>query len=644
MKIYRNLIVIIMAFLASPLAEGQVGFFNTCRRFPDDDNLSEKVIMKYNEKSSRYTARGDINGLEQCIEVMSDLNSYNLPITSADIKNQKGILNYYRNNNTAALKNYLSALEIFNSHGFTEGVNTLLNNIAIIFSRVEDYESTLKYLNKALEYTDKDNISSYSLLELNIAETETRLNNFEKSLEIAFRLYDQFDAKRYGYDLISVTGVIIDNYNKLGDFDKALEWIRMTPDSVFDGAGYMDLLSFCPQAMESYFNLSMYDKVFEKGALIYPPSDPAFMPDLYDALDLLSRASSKTGRFGQAIKYEEILREIEFSRTTISREDLITLLMTDYAFNIDNIARVNIERELFINNEKDRTLKRFILQFLLVIAVVSVLTVILIRTRRTRKNFKEELAEENNKLAQVNRELISNNKLLEKENSLLDTLISIFAHDLINPFQAILGFSKLMISDYDNIEEENICEYTSLLSDTSFQLNQLLINLRNMAVLQDENRNLESTLFTIEPVIRDVINLFTPLALKKNIEFKYSGDKSFSGYLNTDIFQSVIRNVISNAVKFSHEKGIIEIEVAGSTKESIVTIKDHGTGMPEEIRQKLISKEYLMSSPGTMMEKGSGLGLTICIELLERYNGRMEIASTRGTGTEIKVIIPATDD
>jgi len=640
MIISRNLIAVYIALLAVMPAAGQHPFFPLCSRYPVDDNMIEKVIMKFNEESSLYTMRGDISGLEICIEVMSDLNCYDLPLTSADIQNQKGILNYYRNNNTEALRNYLIALDLFNKNGFTEGVNTLLNNVAIIFSRIDDYESTLKYLKKALEYTDKDDVSSYSLLELNIAETETRLGNYSGSLEIAVRLYNEYDKQNSNYDLISVTGVIIDNYNKTGNFEEALRWIENTPDSLLFGVGYMDLISYCPQAMETYYNLRQYNKVFEIGEKVYPPPDPAFLSDLYKVLDLLSMVSMETRQYSKAMEYEEILREIEFSRTSVSREDLITLLMTDYAFNMDNLARMNVERELLINNEKDRALKKFILEFLVVIFIVLALTIVLIRLRRARLTTRSKLAEENNKLALVNRELIATNKILEKENNLLDTLISVFAHDLINPFQAILGFSKLMTTDFDNIDDEDIIEYTGLLSDTSFQLNQLLTNLKNMAVLQEENGSLESTKFKIDPVVYDAINLFSPAARKKNIEFRYKGNSSIYGYLNREIFQSAIRNVISNAVKFSHSNSNIEIESLIQDGEALVKVKDYGTGMPDEIRQKLLSGEYMRSSPGTLKEKGSGLGLTICIELLERYSGKIEIESSEGNGTLITVIIP----
>lgn len=644
MKIYKHPIVIIVAVLCSSLAVGQESFFQSSKKFPDSENLSQQVISRYIGLSSRYASRGDISGLSDCIKVISDLNTFDLPITNADISSTMGIRNYYLNNYTRALADYLAALETFTENDNISGINTLLNNIAIIFYRVEDYESTLKYLKRALEYSDVAIKSTYSLLKLNIAETETSLKNFDRSMEICLQLYKEYDPSEVEFSLISITGLIINNLNESGKFDEAFDWIERTPDSLFTNAGYLDLLSYCPYAMETYYKMGNWEKVRELGRMVYPPQDEAFIHDLYSTMDLLSRVAIEEKRYNEAIEFEKILGAIEFSRTSYSREELISLLMTDYAFNLDNIVRNKLEKELYINSIKDRTLKRFIFNFLLILAVVSVLIVILLRTRKFRRAFRQELSGENDKLNQVNIEMSDYNNVLEKENALLDTLISVFAHDLINPFQAILGFSRLMITDYDSLDEENITEYTTLLSDTSFQLNQLLINLRNMSLLQDNKGNLKSDMFEVNQVIAGVEQLFNPLVLKKRIKIQKTGDTIFYGYLNREVFESVLRNVLSNAVKFSFEGGRIDIMVSATERTTRIAVRDYGTGMPEETRLKLLSREYLMSNPGTMKEKGSGLGLTICIELLDLFGAKMNIESTEGSGTVIEIEIPSKDE
>jgi signal transduction histidine kinase len=619
---------------------GQQLDFGECKRYPDAENVSEAIFSKLLDLNAKNTSNGNLAGIEECTETMAILNFYNSDIISGLIMSGKGVQEYYSNKNTTSLGYYLQALEIFDRTGYTEGLANLLNNIAIIFARVDDYEMTLKYLYRAFESTEVENSASRSLILLNIAEIEILLGNYEKSLDISNQLFENYNKNEVEFDIIAIIGIIVRNYNKLEEYDTALNWINKVSDSMVDGAGVVDLNSYCANAMETYFQLQQYEKVLSLASQIYPPKVEDFLPDLYEAIDILSTISKNQNQFEKAKEYEEILCEIEFSQSSINREELVELLMIDYAFNHENIEKTKLEQELYLNSIKHAASTKFIVVFIIVITLALTTTLILLRIRKLRHNLKEKLIEENSKLAEINRQLGSSNRFLEKENSLLDTLISIFAHDLINPFQAILGFSRLMVSDFDNIEEESIREYTGMLSDTSFQLNQLLTNLQNMAVLQDKSQHLESSQFAISPVISDIISLFNPAARKKSITIEFKSKDDIYCFFNPDILQSVIRNILSNAVKFSNKNGKIIIESSTNNGLTSISIEDFGVGISQEKIEKLLSREYLMSSPGTLQEKGSGLGLSISIELLELYNGLIYIESTEGEGTLITVTIP----
>ncbi|MCA1756012.1 MAG: tetratricopeptide repeat-containing sensor histidine kinase [Bacteroidales bacterium] len=640
MHLIKYLIPIIILGSAVTSATGQDPSFTRCLKYPHAPNLVNETAADLREIGARYSTRGDIAGLEMSISGLSDLIYYYNPLYSVDIYLQQGILRYYKNENEKSLSAYLKALDILLANDNRDGINSLYNNIAIIFARVEDHESTLKYLNRALAYTSPDD-PIHLPLQLNVAITESLLGNHDKALEIAFDLYGKFDHTREDYSVGTVVGVIIECYNSKSQYDEALQWIEMIPDSLTDLSGFADLASFCEPAMETYFNKGDYKRVTELGQYLYPPPDPGFIPEIYDALEYLSKAYAQLGNYDMALQFEKLLRETEFSRTSYSREELVSLLMTDYAFNLNNIAHITAEQELRLNRERERSLKTFIYSFLLLILLFSVFIVVLIRLRRLRKSYSTLLSAENNKLAILNREINSSNHLLEKENNLLDTLISVFAHDLINPFQAILGFSRLMLTDYDSIEKEDITEYTTLLSETSFHLNQLLSNLRNMALLQGDQHMPPSTSFKITGELENVTSIFSAALHKKSLKINISGNREARGLINREIFSSVMRNVISNAVKFSFENNSIDIRIGKSGKMISVITRDYGTGMPEEYRLKLESKEYFISNPGTQHEKGSGLGLTICMELLDLYGSSMHIASSEGEGTTITIIIPS---
>ncbi len=254
--------------------------------------------------------------------------------------------------------------------------------------------------------------------------------------------------------------------------------------------------------------------------------------------------------------------------------------------------------------------------------------------------YQENLRVKNDKLQTINEELVKNNLNLEKENRVLDTLISIFAHDLINPFQAILGFSQLMLNDHERLKEENFLEYSDILSDTSFQLNQLLVNLNSMAIVQDNAIQPEKESFRILPVVLKICSLFRSAMKNKEINLNTNNLNDVEIRINLNIFEAVLRNIISNAIKFSNLKSEIEISCITDKEEAILKVTDHGIGMPESIRKKLLDKGYPESRTGTSNERGSGIGMAICIELMEMTEGKLDIISKEKEGSTIALKLP----
>ena len=644
MKIFsRHLLFLALTVVTSHIY-GQETLFPSSNMYPAYTPIAEKIYDLYADKARYATNMGDLDGLASAIEVLADLNIFNEPVKSGIIENQKGILNYYKSDNNKALSCYLDALYYFNRAGSSEGINLIMNNIAIIFAQIEDYESTRKYLIKAIEYTPGEDITSRSVFMYNLAETESKLGNCQSGIRIASEVLDIYDPNLISFSEVALYGIIIGCYNNMGDALKASEWIELGMRELGPGVTYLDRLAFFSEAIEYYFKSGDYEKVLELGKNIYPAPDTSFTRDMYESIDLMAVAARKTGDLALAVELNRVANRIEFTRTSVSREDLITPLMEEYSYNRDISERDLLRIELMESSIKEKSQRRLLILLVVISVIMAAIVIVLSRTRRIRQKYKSAIISENRKLELINEEMRAHNLELERENKLVDTLISVFAHDLINPFQAILGFSQLMISDHDILEESDFLEYSELLSETSFQLNQLLINLKSMSIVQDKSRGLEKTRFKLSPVVNNILRLFEPSARKKGITFNLDSCASPEVYINQDIFESVFRNVISNAVKFSKQDGTIDIRCERTASEIEISVRDYGIGMPENIKEALISKKYLESRPGTSNEKGSGIGLAICIELLEMFDASIEIISEVGAGTTIIIEIPSMDE
>jgi len=635
-----KIIFLICLLCLSASLSGQASLFPYCYEFPPSERIFEDLYIEHLLLANKYNANGDIKGLEYCIGVISDFILSKSPVEQGYLENQKGVLNFYQNNSTEALSHYLKALDIFSTENYVSGTNLILNNVSLIFSLVHDSESAKKYLEKAIEYTPAEDIHYMSVFKINLVEYDLDLGNFDEALGLALDLYNDYDTTEFHYSDIAIIGLIVDAYNKLGRYEDAGEWVKLGMDKVNDNIDYIDKITFYPYIMEYYYIKGDYGRVIDLGRNILPVPNISFNEDIYVTLGILSDACSKLGLYDKAWEYEEWATAVEYSREAIGREMLISVLMIEYASERETREHVAIESEIAINNEKEKAQKKLLLILFFATVFIIVLLIIQFRVRKIRKDFRKQLADENDKLAHINRELNKSNKENEKENNLLDTLISVFAHDLINPFQAILGFSNLIITENDNLEDKEIVEYSSILADTAFQLNQLLVNLKSMAVVQSDARKLESTRFEVNPFISEVVHLFAPAALKKEIKFKVDNNSNFSAYMNPEIFQSIIRNIVSNAVKFSNKGKEISIRVNNDDGLTKIAVTDKGIGMSDFILSKLMNREFLTSRPGTTSEWGSGLGLSICMELIEIYRGRIDIESKEGHGTTVTIIVP----
>ena len=622
---------------------GQYTYFPDCYRYPPDETLNNKLFEDLYAKAKEYLNNADIDSLEFSSIQMKSLSCNYYPLYDGLMETQDGIIFYYKGNYSEALKHYLKSLTIYADEDFYSGVNTVLNNTAIIFAVVGDYQSSKKYLLRAIEINQREGLDDFALFTYNLAEVEMKLENYEAAINILKELLRDEDINMENVSPVLIIGSIINAYNKLGFKEEAESWINRgylaMDESIYSD---LDRLTFYTAVMEYHLLDKDYEKVLNT-ALQYDIDERYTLPDQYDHLEYLCKAYAATGNYDKAWKYENILSDIYAEEDIINRQEIISMLMVEYEETRNFRLKESIDREMNLNSIKQDAVHKLMITFIIILFAFIVLFLILLYIKRIRNYSKEEFSRETEKFALVNRELRKTNKELEKENKLLDTLISVFAHDLINPFQAILGFSRLMVDDFEALDKESMKEYSNMLGETSFQLNQLLINLKSIATIQEGKDKLEISKVRIKNIVDDVVVLYKPLAERKNINVKTGVNSRITAMINPDVLKSVMRNVLNNAIKYSNTGGEIRINAKDNEEFVIITIEDDGIGMDEEVRNSVLQGNYLMSKPGTGSEKGSGLGLTICIDLLEMNKGELDIDNNRENGTTLILKIPKAD-
>lgn len=236
--------------------------------------------------------------------------------------------------------------------------------------------------------------------------------------------------------------------------------------------------------------------------------------------------------------------------------------------------------------------------------------------------------------------LLALNQELEELNTQKDKLISVISHDLRNPFQNFIGLFDLVLKDYENISKEEIHEMLIELkksSDSAFSLLQdILLWSRNEFGAID----ISIKCINCKKSVDGVISYLSYFARKKNISVNNEIDPDFECNTDEHIFRTIMRNLISNAIKFSPEGSSVEVRALKMEDYTYFAVKDHGIGIDSDKIEKILNVNSVHSTPGTDGEKGVGLGLSLCKDFIEKMGGELKIKSRGQNGSTFTFSLP----
>lgn len=237
--------------------------------------------------------------------------------------------------------------------------------------------------------------------------------------------------------------------------------------------------------------------------------------------------------------------------------------------------------------------------------------------------------------------LINSEKQLTQANATKNMFFSIIAHDLKGPVGNFSEILKLFKDNFNDISNDEKSDYLNILLGLSSKTNKLLDDLLLWARIQMNTIEITFEELGIKKLIESTIDIVSEKALEKNINI-IADVSDIVLKTNESSVKTVIRNLLSNAIKFSHDQSKIEIktEVPDSNKKVIVSIKDYGVGIPKESIDKLFKIETSFTTYGTNKEKGSGLGLILCKELIEKINGTIWVTSKEDEGSTFFIALP----
>ena len=577
---------------------------------------------------------------------------------------------------------YTRSLEILQETGTTYGMDRLLFVIAMNYQRLARYDEALRNLYASLEISQE----MHNLIQLGhtyqeIGRIYRQLEDLEKALEYHRKglvIHEQIgDRSGFAYAL----DMMADIHLEMKQFDQALRMYsrsyeqrrkvgnkRMIVRSQMNLGRYFTQRQNYPLALSYYrdalvlaeelqdkrslarisVNLGeLYGARNEYSTALQYLDDALYIAEgmeskdiQHDAYHALYELHKMRGNFQLALEYylnyatiHEAMMNVE-SRTSIANLESSYDLVNKEK-EIERLEKENIASQL--NLQREKSLRNYLISiavFLMFLGVIIAFS--LVRNRRMNLMLKHK----NQELEELNDRLTKYSEELDRSNQTKNRLISIISHDLKNPFHSLMGFSDLLVHEAERFSEEEKLSFYKSINDTSKKAFELLENLLDWTRLQTSEIPFNPADLHVTETIQSVLDLLKSQANDKGIVMQTDVTEGTIVYADSRMFETVLRNLVSNAVKYTPYGGKITISAQDQNDVIRLNVKDTGVGMDEAQVANLFNVDKKASRPGTNNELGTGFGLILCREFVKKNGGELSVESSPGKGSTFSFTVP----
>ncbi len=545
----------------------------------------------------------------------------------AKIHNQIGQANFVLGNYPNAYTSFLASLEISEMQNLQMGIVNMNMNLGTMFSLIEDYEEAITFYNNALEKLPllNDEITSGRVFS-NLGFLYMKKGDMPKSLEYlneSIEIFTKLKVPEWrAFAFISKAELYLGNheykkalqlYNKASIIHESLEDVKGEADVNY-GKGMANLKLGNIQLAQSHLLRSL--ELFESFQL------KTGLEKCYRALYQLNKNKNSTN---SALAYLELARVYADSISRDKQQRDIGMLNTKIKFERDKLA-------LQIENDKKVAEQRKYVQWATLGLVSSIIIVMLMISANRREKKLNKALEEKTVI------LSDNQKKLNKINKDQDKLFSIVGHDLRGPIVSLKELLDLALESPKG--ETYFKKYGPKLKHDIEHIHFTLDNLLNWGLTQMKGAKLHPETIYVSNEIEAIKHLFRKDIAKKSISFENHLVEGMHVHVDFNHFNVVFRNLISNAIKFTPQNGTISISAIADGNQLIVSVNDDGVGISQSNLAKIFDGSTHYSTFGTNNEKGTGLGLALCKEMVEINNGDLTIKSSANEGTTVVVSLP----
>ncbi|MGK9475510.1 tetratricopeptide repeat protein [Melioribacter sp. OK-6-Me] len=511
-------------------------------------------------------------------------------------------------NNPLALEYVLKGLKIFEQLDDKRGMAFCNINIGLVYKNQKNYEKALEYLNKTIELREEIKDEEGKALAMNlIAEIYKEQNRLNEALGYYRKIERIYKSTGNKTGLASVWGGIGDIYFEKGQYKSALdlrEKALVLLRNVNSIEGIANNLSNMSLIYYKLGDETRADEAMNEAIKLVEKYNIAYVS--LECYENATKLSEMKGDFETALKYHKKLTNVKDS--LINRKSLAVVKALESIYENEKQKK---ENELLIKDIEFADKQR---KLLIIITLLILLTAVVIYNRyRAKKVVADELAELNN---------------------MKDTFFRILAHDLKSPFNTIFVYTNFLISHYDEIDDSERKQFIESIERAAKSNYQLLENLLMWSQAQMGKLEMQIVNIDLYEVVKTNFFLLEEVAKSKEISLETSIEPGIEVLADENILNTIFRNLISNGIKFSEKGGKIFVDAVKEDKMVKITVADNGVGMDKETMDKLFVRNTRISKTGTSGEKGSGLGLLLCKDFIEKLEGEIWVESELDKGSK----------
>ncbi|MEM6831907.1 MAG: tetratricopeptide repeat-containing sensor histidine kinase, partial [Bacteroidota bacterium] len=371
-----------------------------------------------------------------------------------------------------------------------------------------------------------------------------------------------------------------------------------------------------------YYEESLFDQAIEytmKG--LEMSKSVGLKEQVRDAAKLLYQAYQKKGVYDKALNYQTQYYAYKDSIQNLETTQKLANLRTEY-----EVGQKQTEVDLLL--EQKRSNQIIMITGGIILLVVICLVIVIYRYSKAKSRLNKQLEEQKNSLLVL--------------NQTKDKFFSIISHDLRGPVNSLSGLLNVTRHFVTNGKENQLLDMVDKMDYSIDRLVKLLDNLLNWALQQRGHFPYFPEKITLKFVLMEVIDMFKDMAVSKNISLSCEMDESIELYTDKNATSTILRNLISNAIKFTPDGGKVAIhsQTDAANNVALITVKDDGVGIPKEKLENLFKLNEKISTRGTSGERGVGLGLQLVVEFVELNKGKIDVDSETDKGTTFTVSLP----